>query len=350
MPFQSACRSRARWRPLAAHLLIAVGVTLTVGCADRPQIEMYEVARTAPPRQPLDADAERARLDHMFAAILVDEADGEAWFFKATAPGDQAAAVRDSVESFLKTVRLEKGRAAWDLPEDWKSQPGDKTRFATLLMPSGGAGGVPLELTVTKLPYVDPRDAFLAANVNRWQEQLGEQPLPVEVINKIAATVETNSGPATLFELIGPSRSGDDLRYGVPKGWKPGEINSMRKAAFNVEGAGGAAEATVTVFPGQPGVGMGNVAANLNRWAGEVGLRGLSQDDLQALAKPREIAGSPAVYAELIGPDGDAPLATLAAMLPRRGMIWFFKLKGDRATVEAQRDAFGEFLDSVQFR
>jgi hypothetical protein len=36
-------------------------------------------------------------------------------------------------------------------------------------------------------------------------------------------------------------------------------------------------------------------------------------------------------------------------MVKRGEQMWFFKLKGDRAAVEGERDAFRKFLESVRF-
>lgn len=373
MPNRHSCR-----RPIAAAaavpFVLATCLLSLTGCGDDPVVESYEVDRTAPPRQPIDVAAERARLDHMFAAILVPPDAKQAWFFKLVAPGDQAAELRDAVESFLQSVQLDNGKPAWDAPDNWQEQAGDANRFATLLVPVGD--GEPLELTVSQLPYSEPRGAYISANVNRWQRQLGEPALGPVQIEKLGETVATAAGDATLFELVGtmqanpmasphgamagaspatppaqpaptqPAQSGE-LKFDTPDGWQQGRLNSMRVAAFDITGDGGAAEVTVMPFPNTPG--MRDVTGNLQRWAGEVQLTGLSAEELKALAVERTIAGSSAMYAEFLGPDGDQPLATLAAMLPRGERIWFFKLKGDRPLVESQREKFGAFLDSVKF-
>ena len=63
--------------------------------------------------------------------------------------------------------------------------------------------GDPLELTVSTLPYEKPWASYVERNVNRWMGQLGQGPLPGEVVEKIARKLPLNKGDATVFELVG---------------------------------------------------------------------------------------------------------------------------------------------------
>ncbi|MBX3427497.1 MAG: hypothetical protein KF688_17595 [Pirellulales bacterium] len=373
-------RSGPRLAAIAAMALAAAA-----GCGEGPGIEAYETPRTESPRAPLDVEAERASLDCMYAAILPQPDADRAWFFKLVVKASDAQALREPLDEFLQSLRLEPPAAepAWTLPAGWTAQPGDANRFATIEVPGGGAS---YELAVSQLPYDGQWDAFLTANVDRWARQLQEQPLKPERIAKLARQVSSPAGEATVLALVGrmaaatgpgtgmpaghppiagpgndgppsqspgppaPPRPDGALKFAAPDGWKPGRMNAMRRAAFVVEADGQSAEMTVTSFPGVAGSGMGEVGSNLVRWAGEVGLRGKSADELTADARQKNVGGLPGTYAELLGPaDDPQSQATLAVMLPRDGMIWFFKFKGDRKLVEAQREAFGAFLDSVRF-
>lgn len=137
-----------------------------------------------------------------------------------------------------------------------------------------------------------------------------------------------------------------EFTYDAPAGWTPGPMNSMRKAAFLVSEGDQRAETTVMPFPAT-GM-MGDPIAQAERWAGQVGLT-KTTDEIKAIAKPITISGMKGESFELLGPDGEAPKAILAAMVVRDDQAWFFKMFGDRPLVESQRDAFDKFIESIKF-
>jgi hypothetical protein len=94
--------------------------------------------------------------------------------------------------------------------------------------------------------------------------------------------------------------------------------------------------------------GMADPIGQAERWAGQVGLK-LSAADLKAVGKEVTIDGKKGQQFELLG-QGDGAKAILAAMVERDGMMWFFKMTGDRPLVEKQREAFGKFVESVHFK
>jgi hypothetical protein len=93
----------------------------------------------------------------------------------------------------------------------------------------------------------------------------------------------------------------------------------------------------------------------LNRWRGEVGLAPIKPEELESKVHKIEVSGSPSDYLEAI-PDASAPAesqakeATIAAIVPSGGKVWFFKLRGDRDLVVAQQESFKNFLKSVRFK
>jgi len=90
---------------------------------------------------------------------------------------------------------------------------------------------------------------------------------------------------------------------------------------------------------------------NVNRWRGQVGLSGLSAEELEGQTQPVEIAGQPAKMFEQTGTAPGSPDKTtiLAAVTRRDGVAWFFKMTGNDAVVAEQKPAFVEFLKSVTF-
>jgi hypothetical protein len=75
----------------------------------------------------------------------------------------------------------------------------------------------------------------------------------------------------------------------------------------------------------------------------------MSEADLKAAAREVTIDGTKGQQFELLGEAGEAPVGILAAMVQRDEQMWFFKMTGDRALVEQQREAFAKFLESVKF-
>jgi hypothetical protein len=361
---------------------LALAAITTAGCREPESIQTYDTQRSEPRPRRLDVDAARASLDHMFAAVVPD--GKKAWFFKLVAPAKASESVRNSFDEFVASIELQDGKAPkWKLAEAWHEKPGDQMREATIEIPQ--EGGEPLELTVTTLPLEGEWAAYVERNVNRWMGQLQQSPLKREVVEKIARTKPIKNGEATVFELVGvmdhkgampaghppvaemPSDTGpspspstapvtstpaagpsSELSYDAPAHWQAGPASAMRKASFAVSKGDAKADLSVTAFPAVPM--MADPLANARRWAGEVGMASASDADLEELLTDTKIDNLPGNYMEFIPPaEGERPQATLAAMVKRGEQMWFFKLKGDRAAVEGERDAFRKFLESVRF-
>ncbi len=329
----------------------------------------------------------------MFAAVVPH--GKQAWFFKLVAPAADAEKLQQPFDDFVKSIELGEPGATpkWKLPEGWTEKAGGgEMRTATIEIPHEGA---PLELTVSSLPFDEEWDPFLERNVTRWLGQLQQRvPLSIEEIEKIGRKLPVEGGEATAFELVGvmerkgpmsgamppghppiggagattgapvttrasaepappaeastTSSASADFTAQTPPGWKAGPARPMRKATYLVSTGDGAAEVSINSFPAVPM--MADPLANARRWAGELGLDSMTDDQLRAATTEMKVGGTAGHYFELLTPaDAAKPQATLAAMAPREGEIWFFKLKGDRAAVEAQREAFRKFLESVKF-
>jgi hypothetical protein len=120
----------------------------------------------------------------------------------------------------------------------------------------------------------------------------------------------------------------------------------MRAASFRVSGQNGK-QADVSVIP-LPGM-AGSDLDNVNRWRGQVGLKGVSQDELAKLAQPVEIDHQPGQLYYQAGENAGSgeKMRILAAITRREGTAWFFKMTGDDALVAEQKPAFIEFLKSA---
>jgi hypothetical protein len=126
-------------------------------------------------------------------------------------------------------------------------------------------------------------------------------------------------------------------QWQVPAGWQTGRTSSMRRASFVADGAPGT-DIAVTSFPGD----VGGMAANVNRWRGQIGLAAVAAPAAEAHASPLEIAGRPGHWVDISG----AQQRTLAGVVMKDGNSWFIKMTGPLAEVASQEQALRAFLAS----
>jgi hypothetical protein len=286
------------------------------------------------------------------------------WYFKLTGPDESVLEHKAEFTRFLDTVTFAGGDKppSWQLPKDWRQEPGDQMRFATLLM---GPQDRPLELTVSRFGRKpdDKLEAGLLANVNRWRGQMGVAKIEADRLGEIARPREVHGVTFYVVEMTGPKpgktargmgmpaeppaaprpdREPEQprLRYTTPSGWKESERKgAMAVAAFQAEGA------EVTVMPFPRTAGMADVGGNVNRWRGQLGLPEVAVDQARREATEVRVDGKVANYVDLSGPKS----RMLAAMTVRGDQVWFFKMLGPAPAVGRQKAAFDAFLQSVKF-
>jgi hypothetical protein len=140
------------------------------------------------------------------------------------------------------------------------------------------------------------------------------------------------------------------ITYKAPDGWTEtgprmegsGGFQVPIFTAFQVGNPEKKTEATVTTMP------AGNVPLlnQVNRWRGQVGLRSITQDDLDK--KPPSIirvGGAEAPYIDLAGSEK----RMLIVLARQGGATWFFKLLGNPEVVDNNKSQFESFVKSVQF-
>lgn len=217
---------------------------------------------------------------------VIQERDGMAWFFKMT--GDAALVTKEqpSFIAFLKSVKFEPGQMA--------------------AMPSSGA-----PMDGMSLPPGHP---------------------DISSMPGMAAGMSSASKP----------------NWQVPSGWKEVAAGQFLVAKYELAGQGGAqAEVNVSSAAGEGG----GLVANVNRWRRQLGLSGLSDTEVEQLAKPVEVADGKAMFVDMSGTDAKTGQAArlVAAVVPESGQTWFYKLMGDEMLVEAQKDAFTKFVQTVKY-
>ncbi|MEO2048594.1 MAG: hypothetical protein ABGX16_18725 [Pirellulales bacterium] len=372
---------------LTVSNLLLMGGLIGVGCRPQEKIATYRVDETSS-RAAVDVDRLAGQLDHLLAAVVPQ--GNKAWFFKLVGPQAAIDRHRDEFLQLLGSLRMNTGKnPSWQIPSGWQEKPASGMRAATFTIDDLSG---PLELTVTSLPVNGVWNEYVTNNVNRWLNQLQQAPLETVEVLALLKTVPIGEDPqegaatvtvASWLELVGvmprkpktgsmpaghpPIASGSNkteastategsppqpqtaspLTFAQPAAWQPGRVGGMRKAAFQI--VEGDKRAEMTVIDLSSGAsGITDVAANVRRWAGQIGLQDTSGEQLEQLTHPVKIDGIDGHHAVLLSPNADGK-GLLAAMVERDGKVWFFKLTGDRSLVDKQQQAFADFLKSVKF-
>jgi hypothetical protein len=136
-------------------------------------------------------------------------------------------------------------------------------------------------------------------------------------------------------------------KWTVPDDWKSVPPTQMVLSKWTISGAGGTADVTVSVFPGE----TGGLVPNLNRWRSQVGLQPAPDAELLALADNLDVLGGKATLADFTGTDPESgdPERLLAAIVRRDGYSWFYKLLGPPDLVEAERSNFLRFVQTADY-
>ena len=151
-----------------------------------------------------------------------------------------------------------------------------------------------------------------------------------------------------------PAASGGDAsaeahpKWQVPAGWKEASAGPFLVSKFLVTGEG-SAQASVNVST-SAGDG-GGLVANVNRWRQQLGLGAMPEAELGNSLTSVDVAGGKATLTDMTGKDpktGD-PARLIAAIVPRQGQTWFFKLMGDAKVVEREKDAFTGFVRGTEY-
>jgi hypothetical protein len=227
--------------------------------------------------------------DSVRILAAVQHREGTAWFFKMTGDDGLVEKQRAAFEAFLKSVRF-------TAPQSTDALPPSHPPIENMSLPAG-------------------------------HPDLSAAPAPSEVAPE--------------------SRDGQP-KWSVPSAWKEVSGGQFLVAKFLIAGENGK-QAAVNVSS-SAGDG-GGLAANVNRWRGQLGLTPGSEADIAKQAQKLETTGGAATLVELSGTDARSgqPTKLLAAILFRDGQSWFYKLMGDEKIVAAQADAFTKFVKEVKY-
>lgn len=163
--------------------------------------------------------------------------------------------------------------------------------------------------------------------------------------------VATDSEPETpapsgAISQMGQSKSQADsilpITWQAPSAWKAEPPNQFATAAYSVAGAG---RVTISKLAGDGG----GLAANINRWRGQVGLETLPDDQISGQPMPVPESDK---YLLLFNLNPETPMGKgegiFAAVLTLKSETWFFKFTGKTNKLIENGDAFMAFLQSIR--
>ncbi len=140
------------------------------------------------------------------------------------------------------------------------------------------------------------------------------------------------------------------LAWALPKGWTQKPPSEMRVASFAAAGKDGlSADISVVSLSGD----AGGILANVNRWRGQLQLPPVREAGLAGCTRRIAPGGRRMVLVDFVTKglyiDNRYKKRIVAAIYPRGGGTWFFKMAGEDALVAAQKPAFLKFLRSLKF-
>jgi hypothetical protein len=160
------------------------------------------------------------------------------------------------------------------------------------------------------------------------------------------------TGPMNMnFQSLPPApgdAAADKPTWDVPTGWQEQPASAMRLATFRVTGENAAkADVSVIKLAGD----AGGVLANVNRWRSQLGLQPVDQAGLEPLLTTREVGGTKILVVDMAGQSAEEGEKSrlLAAIVPRAGNTWFYKMLGSDQLVAQQKPAFTKFVESARY-
>jgi hypothetical protein len=179
-----------------------------------------------------------------------------------------------------------------------------------------------------------------------------QKPEFLEFLNSVklgapaAAALPAGHPPASTPAASAPSATvAGKPQWTVPAGWQEAPPTQMILARFQVSADDGKAEITVSSFPGD----VGGLAANVNRWRGQIGLAPVEASEVDKLVTPLDVPGGKAMLVDMTGQKDNRKIRLVGAVVPRAGQTWFYKLLGDEAVAGREKEALALFVRSVRY-
>ena len=330
----------------------------------------------------------------MLGAII--PAGENAWFLKAVGSPDQVQEMVSSFEKLIATFVIQQsGEPTWELPENWKQQPGSGMRFATL---TARVGDEEIPVSVIKLPIFEGTwEEYCESNVNRWRGELslanqkwaeiatyarpiegkevaGASPARVGYWINIEGTQDPNrsmagptgggipsnggtppfapfasGGAATGNPSADSATAGKSspLKYELPAGWTDRGASGMRLLTIWI-GEAKEPPNEITIIPAS-----GDLTSNVRRWQEQITENVTDELVNQAIEKAvsTKVDGVETKIVHLVDSAEKPKQSIMAAIIPMdEQSSLFIKYKGDAETAEKEKQKFIQFVESIRWK
>ncbi|MBK1792712.1 hypothetical protein [Persicirhabdus sediminis] len=112
---------------------------------------------------------------------------------KSPAPGEMPAMPAGMAPTSGGSGHAHGSGFHWELPANWSEKAGSAMRLATIVIPTVGEDSVEASISVF--------GGNLAANINRWRQQAGLEPLEDQALAASMQPVETRVGPGFITPI-----------------------------------------------------------------------------------------------------------------------------------------------------
>ena len=126
----------------------------------------------------------------------------------------------------------------------------------------------------------------------------------------------------------------------LPEGWREVPASGIRARSYEIEGT--ELDVYLTILR------VGELAPNVNRWRGQVGLPPATPESIEASAESFLVAGRPCRYVEILR-EGDAPGVLAAIVRVGPAEYRYVTAKGSSGELRRHAGELRSFLDSVSF-
>jgi hypothetical protein len=339
---------------------IVVSLTLVAlalaGCG-RDEIKTYRVVKedsTAPPPDQVVAPDQNSTTQPQLQWMLPD-----GWQEKT--PGQMRVASftvtnTDGQTADVGVIPLPAGENELDLVNMWRDQmqlPAITNETATESVSVGNDSAKLFEIA-SEQPLIDGkfRARILVAMFTRGEtswffKMTGEDSFIASQKQNFLQFLKSVSFAGNAPMQIAPAptapNEGGKSIWTIPPDWKQINPGVMLLAKFSITSGDGKAEVNVSSLAGEGG----GLAANVNRWRGQLGLPPISE----ILTSSIDVAGSKAEVVDMSGIDAKTGKSArlIGAIVPQNGQTWFYKLMGDETVVARQKDAFITFIQSADY-
>jgi hypothetical protein len=379
----SCLGSMGRSCALAAISLFFIGS----GCEQRTEVRVYDAPKAdtvfvsgSPSLQNQARSAPTPPISgprRILGAVIPMESG--CYFLKATdSPENLQPLLSDFYTIVLEfAINASTGKPEMKLPEGWTMNPRNDIAMAELISPSA-TRNIKFTVTVLGMPAADQWQGYLLSNINRWRGQLKLPDLAIETLDNELISVKRPSSllPGYIFDAVGngsgsmtspaasappaspsptsPNPPADEptkpkLSYQLPDGWRTAPGTPFRLATFAIASADNEAEVTVSLAADNP-------IDNTMMWYQQVSkendpekIKAMAESTIASAEKFTGTLGDGILYAIQNSEQVDAP-KLLVASLPskREDLRVFAKLRGPSPLVDAQRDNFVQFIQSLQ--